>query len=351
MSRWKQRPPGSNWGEFGPDDQRGRMNWVTREKVLQGIAEVKEGMTFCLSLPLDYPGGKVLNPRRSPPRLAATMRDAGKNAGRQNFCFPLAEDNPDYTDVVCDDVALLTLQYSTQWDSFAHIGARFDADGDGKAEMVFYNGFRAGEHVRPASEKSSGEPWAKYEGTQARALGIQNLAEHGAQGRGVLIDLHAHYGRKRHAVTYGELMRVLEKDKVVIERGDMICLYTGFADVVLELRKNPDPKLLHETCTGLDGRDDKLLQWISDSGLACLIADNYAVEIIPTGLTKPRPGALMPLHEHCIFKNGIHLGELWYLTELAQWLRAHGRNRFLLTAPPLRLPGAVGSPATPIATV
>ena len=26
-------------------------------------------------------------------------------------------------------------------------------------------------------------------------------------------------------------------------------------------------------------------------------------------------------------------------------------NRFLLTAPPLRLPGAVGSPATPVATV
>lgn len=59
----------------------------------------------------------------------------------------------------------------------------------------------------------------------------------------------------------------------------------------------------------------------------------------------------LPLHEHCLFKNGIHLGELWYLTELARWLRSQGRSRFLLTAPPLRLPGAVGSPATPIATV
>ena len=66
--RWKQRPPGSNWGDFGPDDQRGRMNLVTREKVLQGVAEVKEGITFCCSLPLDYPGGNVLNPRRLPPR-------------------------------------------------------------------------------------------------------------------------------------------------------------------------------------------------------------------------------------------------------------------------------------------
>lgn len=44
-------------------------------------------------------------------------------------------------------------------------------------------------------------------------------------------------------------------------------------------------------------------------------------------------------------------GELWYLHELAGWLREHGRSRFLLTAPPLRLPGIVGSPVTPIATV
>ncbi len=350
MKRWKQRPPGSNWGEFGDDDQRGRMNYVTREKVLQGIAEAREGITFCLSLPLDYPGGSVLNPRRSPPRLAATLRD-GKNAGEQNFCYPMEKDKPGLTDVVCDDVVLLTLQYSTQWDSFAHIGSRFDADGDGKAEIVFYNGFRAGEHIVPAAEKKNSEPWARYEGSEAKALGIQNLAEHGAQGRGVMIDLHAHFGRERKAVGYEDLMRVLEKDKVVVEKGDMVCLYTGFADVILELQKRADPKLLHGTCSGLDGRDAKLLQWVSDSGLACLLADNYAVELIPTSLTNPKPHAALPLHEHCIFKNGIHLGEMWYFTELARWLRSRGRSRFLLTAPPLRLPGAVGSPATPIATV
>jgi kynurenine formamidase len=344
--RWKNRPAGSNWGEFGPDDQRGRMNLVTREKVLQGVAEVKEGRTFCLSLPLDYPGGNVLNPRRSPPRIAATLRN-----GKQNFCYPLDADNPDVTDVVCDDLVLLTLQYSTQWDSFAHIGGRFDADGDGKAEIVFYNGFRAGEDVRPAPESKSAEPWAKYEGTQARALGIENLAEHGVQGRAVMIDLHHHLGRERRAVDFDLLMEILKKDHVTIERGDMVCLYTGFADVIMELKKNPDPKLLHNTCSGLEGRDDKLLEWISDSGLACLLADNYAVELIPTSLTRPKPHASMPLHEHCLFKNGIHLGEMWYFTELARWLREHKRSRFLLTAPPLRLPGAVGSPATPIATV
>src|SRR3954470_1201180 len=86
---WKNKPPGSNWGEFGLDDQRGRMNYITREKVLQGVAEVKEGRTFCLSLPLDVPGGSVLNRRRGPPRLAPTIR-----GGVANFCFALSDENP-----------------------------------------------------------------------------------------------------------------------------------------------------------------------------------------------------------------------------------------------------------------
>jgi len=326
------------------------MNYVTREKVLQGIAEVKEGRTFCLSLPLDYPGGSVLNPRRSPPRLAATLRDSGPHQGGQNFCYAFENDTPGATDVVCDDVVLLTLQYSTQWDSFAHIGSRFDADGDGKRETVFYNGFRAGQDVVPASRKNS-DAWDRFEGTQAKALGIENLAEHGAQGRGVLIDLHHYFQRKRHPVRADELLEILKKDGVQVQKGDMVCLYTGFAEVLLESKKQLDAKTAHGVCSGLDGRDPKLLEWVSDSGLACLIADNYAVELIPTGMDFSTPHAAMPLHEHCLFKNGIHLGEMFYLTELARWLRGHQRSRFLLTAPPLRLPGAVGSPSTAIATV
>ena len=62
-------------------------------------------------------------------------------------------------------------------------------------------------------------------------------------------------------------------------------------------------------------------------------------------------GERVAAFEHCLFKLGIKLGELWYLTELAAWLHEKRRSRFLLTAPPLRLPGAAGSPVTPVATV
>ena len=53
--RWKQRPSGSTWGDWGEDDELGRINLLTPEKVLEGVREVEAGISFCLSLPLDYP--------------------------------------------------------------------------------------------------------------------------------------------------------------------------------------------------------------------------------------------------------------------------------------------------------
>jgi hypothetical protein len=346
--RWVRRPEGSTWGDFGPDDQLGRLNLLTPEKVRQGVAEVREGLSFCLSLPLDYPGGNGLNPRRFPPVLQPTRRDR-----RPNMNFPLSRHNPDHTDVVSDDLVIMHLQYSTQWDSLAHVGSQFDADGDGVAEAVYYNGYRAGEHVigPPDVEQPNAIDVVNAQSTsQARALSVANMAEKCVQGRGVMIDLHAHLGRAHVALGYESLMRIIEADKVAVETGDMVLLHTGFAAMLLEMERQPDPYALHHSCAALDGRDTRLLQWITDSGLAALIADNYAVEAVPAGEHKGC-GAALPLHEHCLFKLGVNLGELWLLTPLAAWLRAHGRSRFLLTAPPLRLPGAVGSPATPVATV
>jgi kynurenine formamidase len=344
--RWKFRPPGSTWGDFGPDDQLGRLNLLTPQKVLDGIAEVREGRSFCLSLPLDYPGGNKLNPRRHPPRLSPTLRD-----GQPNMAYPLGRDDPRWTDVVCDDVVLLTLQYSTQWDSLAHVGGLFDVDGDGKPEMVFYNGYRAGEHVRGPVEYRDGEIIPLGDHVGARALGIENMAVSCLQGRAVMIDLEAHLGRAHQPVGWAELEAIMEKDGITVEPGDLVCLRTGFDRLLLEMNRDPDPERLEHSCAGLDGRDRRLLQWITESGLAALIADNYAVEFYPAGPCHREPCAFLPLHEHCLFKLGVNLGELWYLSELADWLRARHRSRFLLTAPPLRLPGAVGSPATPVATV
>jgi len=345
QQRWKRRPTGSNWGDFGPDDQLGRLNLITREKRLQGLAEAREGIAFCLSLPLDKPGGNILSPRRFPPALRPTIRD-----NRPNFNCVLVGAESDCTDVFNDDLAILYLQYSTQWDSFAHVGAQFDADGDGIPERVYYNGFRAGIEILGPSEVGDAGPGGQAGTSSARALGIENMAAHGIQGRAVMVDLRAHFGDDRRLVGHEDLMRVMQADAVSVEEGDVLCLHTGFAQRVLEMT-TPDPAILLNSCCVLDGRDRRLLDWISTSGIAAIAADNFAVEAVPASAGTDRCCSSLPLHEHCLFKNGIPLGELWHLTPLAAWLREHGRSRFLLTAPPLRLPGAVGSPVTPIATV
>lgn len=345
-ARWTNRPEGSNWGEFGHDDQLGRLNLITPDKLRQGLAEVHDGLTFSLSLPLDYPGGTGLNPRRRPPILRPTVRD-----GRPNFACTLLD--PGCSDVFNDDLAILHLQYSTQWDSLAHVGSLFDIDGDGKKEEVFYNGFTEAELMVPDRPEEAGiaGPIGERSTSAARKLGIEHMAAHGVQGRAVIVDLAAHFGLEHRRVGFDDLAVVLEADGIEVEKGDVLCLHTGFAQMVLEMAGQPDREILHNACCALDGRDQRLLEWITASGLAAIAADNYAVEAFPAGSTDAICCSSLPLHEHCLFKNGIHLGELWHLTPLAKWLRAKKRNRFLLTAPPLRLPGAVGSPVTPIATV
>jgi kynurenine formamidase len=334
--RWKVRPHGSNWGDFGADDERGRLNLLTPQKVLEGLAEVVEGKTFCLSLPLDVPGPEGPLSHRRPPLLRPAMRN-----GKPLFNFAMESERPTSTDLISDDEVVLTLQYSTQWDGLSHFGQLFDVDGSGEPQPVYYNGFRANVHVGAACC----EPHVG-----ATRLGIEHMAASCVQGRAVMVDLEKHFGRVKHAVSHRELMDILAADAVQVRPGDMVCFYTGYGDVLLETYPGTDAGRLEQT-PAIDGSDPALLQWITDSGIVALMCDNATVEFRQTHAVPPHRGSWLPLHEHCLFKLGIHLGEMFNLGELARWLRERGRSAFLLTAPPLRLPGAVGSPASPVATV
>lgn len=331
MRRWLHRPEGSNWGEFGADDQIGRMNLVTPERRRQAIAEAREGLAFLLGLPLDHPRRRLV-PGRSPPVLCAS--NAG---GKLLYDW---QPHRSTTDVVNDDTVTLSLQFSTQWDGLSHYGAAFDADGDGEAEHVFYNGFRADTHFTLPREGV---------GPHAHALGIEQLAQTCVQGRGVLVDLRHAHGDGEGRVGYDMLMRAMERQGADVGPGDFLCLRTGYADLLLTDGAAVDVRVLN-ACPGLDGRDQSLLSFIERSGLAAICADNAMVE--KSGSIEAFGGtAMLPLHEHCLFRLGIHLGELWWFGAIGDWLAENDRAHFLLTAPPLNLPGAVGSPVSPVGTV
>lgn len=342
--RWDTRPEGSNWGDFGADDQLGRLNLITAERRLAAASEIREGLAFCLSLPLDCPRVQ-LNPRRFPPQMGYSMRgdDPVMN-------YPYDRVFPGMRETVCDDRATLSLQYSTQWDALCHMGYLADKAGSGDCEVTYYNGFRANEHVYgPFDYLRDRRP--KDPPFGAAALGIERIAETGLQARGVMVDLHAHVGLTPSAVGYHRLMEIMDADRIEVEPGDVLCFRTGFDRVLLANYADPAFPIDPHFCSGLDGFDERLLEWIDDCGAAALVSDNEAVEYMPNFERETRDGIRVPLHHHCLFKLGIPLGEYFLLSDLADWLRANGRSRFFFTAPPLRLPGAVGSPVTGVGTV
>ena len=190
-------------------------------------------------------------------------------------------------------------------------------------EKVSYNGWRL---VDDEGRGLHGE-------LGARAVSVAEMAVTGVQGRAVMVDLRHHYGDARTAITYEMLEKVMKADNVSVQKGDILCLHTGLGQLI----RDADGKLdtsIKTACAVLDGYDKPLLEWIADSGIAAIAADNLAVERSSTLGADPRlphRGPALPLHEHCLVKLGIHLGELWYLTGLAEWLRANQRTSFLLT--------------------
>jgi len=348
--RWKKRPDPSTWGDFGPDDTLGRLNLLTEDKVRQGLQEVHDAKTFSLGLPLNLPGGNDLNPNRLPPVHRPNLRGNLVNANCR-----LDQIYPDATDVLNDDLIILHNQYSSQWDALVHAGSLFDADDDGVAEPVYYNGFRPETDVHAPTELDDCglQPQDQRPLTTTAdfgVLGIGSMAAKPIQGRAVLVDLAHHYGTAPRRISYMDFAAVLEADAIEVRPGDIILLHTGYAHKLIEMRGTPDPDILHNYGAVLDGRDQALLNWITESEIAAIAADNNAVEQYPAEPVEG-PAAILPLHEHCLFKLGVPLGELWHLTELATYLRSVGRTACLLTAPPLNMPGAAGSPVNPIATV
>ncbi|WP_299538570.1 cyclase family protein [uncultured Streptomyces sp.] len=300
----------SNWGRWGEDDVLGTLNFLDAQKRREGAALVRRGVSFSLAQSFDMDGPQKGWRRRTNP--VHTMLDTGTDAalGIQGFPHGLGG---------ADDVIAMPLQCSTQWDGLGHI---FD---HGKA----WNG-------RPAEQvvTSDGD----------LVTGIQHMAPYVA-GRGVLLDVGRVFGGPDgelpdgFAVTEQHLTATAEAHGVTVGRGDLLVVRTGQLSRARrqgwgEYAGGPAPGLSF-TAAG----------WLHRTEIAAIATDTWGFEVRPNEFET----AFQPLHQVAIPNMGLLIGEMWDPDALAADCAEDGRYDFWLTAAPLPITGAVGSPVNPVA--
>ncbi|WP_030253855.1 cyclase family protein [Streptomyces violens] len=299
----------SNWGRWGEDDVLGTLNFLDEAKRRAGAGLVRRGVSFSLSQRFDMNGPQKGWRRRTNP--VHTMLDTGTDAaaGHQGFPHGLGG---------ADDVIAMPLQCSTQWDGLGHI---FD---HGKA----WNGRDAAQTVT-----SDGD----------LVTGIEHMAPYVA-GRGVLLDAGRAIGTDGElpdgfAITEDHLTATAEAQGVTVGRGDIVLVRTGqLARVRREgwgdYAGGPAPGLSFTTAG-----------WLHRTEIAAIATDTWGFEVRPNEFED----AFQPLHQVAIPNIGLLIGEMWDLDALAADCAADGVYEFWLTAAPLPITGAVGSPVSPIA--
>jgi kynurenine formamidase len=85
--------------------------------------------------------------------------------------------------------------------------------------------------------------------------------------------------------------------------------------------------------------------WLHGTRIAAIATDTWGFEVRPNEFDH----AFQPLHQVAIPHIGLLIGEMWDAEALAEDCAADGVHEFWLTAAPLPVTGAVGSPVNPIA--
>ncbi|MFJ8659687.1 cyclase family protein [Streptomyces sp. NPDC093795] len=299
----------SNWGRWGEDDRLGTVNFLDEAKRREGAALVRRGVSFSLSQRFDIDGPQKGWRRRTNP--VHTMLDTGTDAALGNQGLPHGIGG-------ADDVIAMPLQCSTQWDGLGHI---FD-------HGVAWNG-------RPAEQVVTSD------GDQI--TGIEHMAPHIA-GRAVLLDIGRTAGQDGElpdgfAITEEHLAAAAETRGVTVGRGDIVLVRTG---QLARVRRDGWGDYAGGAAPGLSFTT---ASWLHSSEIVGIATDTWGFEVRPNEFDH----AFQPLHQVVIPHIGLLIGEMWDFEALAEDCAADGVYEFWLTAAPLPITGAVGSPVNPVA--
>lgn len=302
----------SNWGRWGADDVRGTMNFLTDEMRRDAGRLIRTGQSFSLSQRFDMDGPQKGWRRRTNP--VHTMLDTGTDAvtGVQGFPHGLGG---------ADDVIAMPLQCSTQWDGLGHI---FD---HGKA----WNGRAADKVVTSLGDL---------------VTGIETVADV-IVGRGVLLDVGRVYGDEHGELPDGFAITEAHIRGTIAAQGETSIVGTGDIVVVRTGQYARTRRLGWGDYAGgaAPGLSFTTADWLHGSEIAAIATDTWGFEVRPNEFDV----AFQPLHQVAIPQIGLFIGEMWAPDELAAACAADGNYDFFLTAAPLPITGAVGSPVNPIA--
>jgi len=294
----------SNWGRWGPDDQRGTLNLIDSEAVLRGRDAIRTGRSFSLAIPFDEtsPQWDSANmPERVNPQLRTYM---------VNLAF--TGDPADFT--TSDDSFRMGSQAATHLDALAHAGY----------EGLLWND-------TPSSVVTS-------EG--AARLGIEHVGA--VATRGVLLDIARLHGvdffEENYPITGDDLAAAAKAAGLDVAPGDAVVVRTG---QMHHLRAG-DKRRYSVPSPGLS---TKSIEWIHDHDVALVATDTMTFEVYPGEY----PQVFMPVHMIHLRDMGLIQAQNWYLDELAADCASDGQCDFLLVATPIPLTGAVGAPAAPTA--
>jgi kynurenine formamidase len=300
-----------NWGRWGEDDVLGTVNFLDDAKRVAAASLVVRGAAFSLSQSFDMNGPQSGWRRRTNP--VHTMLDTGVDAQAGNQGFPHGIGG-------ADDVIAMPLQCSTQWDGLGHI---FD-------HGIAWNGRAAGDVVTSEGDL---------------VTGIEHMAPH-LIGRGVLLDVARHL-RERGELEDGYAITADDLESCIAAQG--LSSAVGRGDIVL-VRTGRLSRARREGWKGYAGGASAGLsfttaEWLHSTEIAAIATDTWGFEVRPNEFDD----AFQPLHQVAIPNMGLTIGEMWDLDALAEDCASDRCYEFLLTAPPLMITGAVGSPVNPVA--
>lgn len=296
--------PGSGWGwSWGEGDELGALNAMTPDTVLAALGAVRDGRVFDLGVTIDRTS--YLAPAHARTEVVAyrtpegLYRDGGfPDTGADRVSFATS-------------IVLISDHAGTHIDALCHAASGEDRH--------WYNGFTDAEHGRDFGPRRCG------------AHGIPPIV-----APGVLLDIPALIGAPElppgFAIGPDQLAGALERQETEIRPGDVVLIRTG------TLRHWGEDGSGHERLAGPDSSGVTLAgaRWLVETKGAMMIgADTSAVEILP-----PVDGSnVHPVHTYLLVEQGVHLGELHYLEDLA----AAGVSRFCYVALAPKLRGTTGA--------